>query len=265
MSITIKYRDEVKKFSSSSKIRDKICSHFNIGTGRLLLKDESDRYDVVIDDHLPSGVYLLEVKAEAKDIKLRKKAYPWLHPALEIRAKSPMGHGLFSTQFLPAGTVIWREVKEAQDYLFYTREETLSWPKEEREDWEAHAYMVDEETWSGERVKKGTPLSERNRDDFTNHSCDPSTWMDTDDRVIARLDIPQNGEITYDYCTSECEKSCHVNKWKCLCGAKDCRGELTGNEWMNPKIQEKYEGHWANYLQVRINNMREKAKSNKVA
>jgi len=253
--ITVQYGDEVEKFSllgKGSSLRSQLQAKFKLQDKGLILTDEKDKYDVVIDNNLPGGSYRLEVK----DAKKSTRKFPWLHPALVVRPKNSMLYGLYSTAFLPAGTVIWQEVPEAQDYLFYTKEETKSWPKEEREDWEDHCFQVDESTHSGERVKRGTPLAERNRDDFTNHSCDPSTWILTDEQVVARRDINIGDEITYDYCTTESENSTHVNKWKCLCGAKDCRGMLTGKEYLDPVLQKKYDGHWGTYLQQRIDAIR---------
>jgi len=193
------------------------------------------------------------------------KAYPWVHPAFEVRSKSCGGHGLYSTKFIPSGTLVWEEIGEAQTWLWHTVDEVETWSKEEREDWEIHNFQVDENTFSGDRVKAGTPLSERNRDDFTNHSCDPTIWLVTDAKMIARRDINIDDEITYDYCTTESENSRHVaQKWKCNCGAKDCRGGLTGKEYADPILQKKYEGHWSDYLQLRIEAM-EKEKEKEIA
>ena len=46
----------------------------------------------------------------------------------------------------------------------------------------------------------GTPAGRAaTKDEFINHSCDPSLWLENDLTLIARRAIPCGGELTVDY------------------------------------------------------------------
>jgi hypothetical protein len=60
---------------------------------------------------------------------------------------------------------------------------------------------------------------------YINHSCDPNTyvtWIGGERFVVARRKIPQNEEITYDYCIDGGGDTV----WECHCGSPICRGTL---------------------------------------
>ena len=39
---------------------------------------------------------------------------------------------------------------------------------------------------------------------------------------------------------------------KCNCGADNCRGVITGQDWKNEELQKKYHGYFAWHLQRKI-------------
>jgi hypothetical protein len=45
--------------------------------------------------------------------------------------------------------------------------------------------------------------------------------------MTATRDIAAGDEITFDYCTS----NDWPQDWACACGAPQCRGRITGQEW----------------------------------
>jgi len=208
-----------------------------------------------------------EEKTDRPEKKERKKnCFPWMHPAIVVRDKPGFGKGLFATEFIKEGTVVWRDSEDSMAALRYSNEELATWPKEEYDDWEIHAYQVDEWLFSGTRVPKGEePI--RDNSEYKNHCCDPTTWHQIDDDTVmtARKDINIGDDVTYDYCTTESENSKHVAKgWKCICGAKECRGKLTGVEYTDPILQKRYERRWAGYIQAKIDKLKaaEKASQN---
>jgi len=188
-----------------------------------------------------------------------------MHPSIGVRDKPGMGKGLIATEFIPEGTVVWRDSEEAMNALRYTEEELATWPKEEYDDWEIHAYQVDEVLFSGTRIRKGEePI--RDNSEYQNHSCDPNTWHQIDDDTVmtARRDIHPGDDVTYDYCTTETENSKHVAKgWKCLCGTQVCRGRLTGVEYKDLELQKRYEHRWAAYIQAKIDKVNAEAEREK--
>ena len=60
-------------------------------------------------------------------------------------------------------------------------------------------------------------------------------WFERDDRVPNRIRAEYRSE-------EEC----------CYCGKPTCRGVVTGSDWREPALQEKYAGWFSPYLARRI-------------
>ena len=56
-------------------------------------------------------------------------------------------------------------------------------------------------------------------------------------------------ELTNDYATSTGDPGFTM---PCRCGATECRGTVTGEDWRLPQLQERYGGHWVPVLLARI-------------
>jgi uncharacterized protein len=84
-----------------------------------------------------------------------------------------------------------------------------------------------------------------------NHSCDPNAWMNDAYTICARRDIGPGEEITADYALWESDES-HVSSWFCNCGSPRCRGRITGVDWKEPGLRERYRGHFSPLLNKRI-------------
>lgn len=89
--------------------------------------------------------------------------------------------------------------------------------------------------------------------DKFNHSCDPNAWIEGHIAIVARRDIAVGEHICFDYAT--CDGSPY-DEFTCLCGAENCRGKITGDDWRNPDLQTRYAGHFMPYLQRRIDKIR---------
>lgn len=60
---------------------------------------------------------------------------------------------------------------------------------------------------------------------YINHSCDPNTFVKTQNgrrAVLALRDIAPGEEITYDHCIN----GSGATVWTCHCGARSCRQEI---------------------------------------
>jgi hypothetical protein len=84
---------------------------------------------------------------------------------------------------------------------------------------------------------------------FANHSCDPSLWHDGAYEVRARRDIAAGEELTIDYGTNSGAPGFTMT---CLCGAPNCRGWVTSEDWRLPDLQRRYGRHWVPALVDRI-------------
>lgn len=85
--------------------------------------------------------------------------------------------------------------------------------------------------------------------DFINHSCDPNAGLSGQISLVALRCILPGEEVTIDY--AMCDGSPY-DEFPCSCGAATCRGRVTGNDWRNPALWERYSGHFSPYLQRRI-------------
>ena len=156
----------------------------------------------------------------------------WFDPRLEVAQSEIDGRGLFVTDDVEVG-------------------ETLMI-------WGGTSYTV-EQLVAGE-VPAGVSYSEVDdgvllagpadgADYFLNHSCDPNVWMGDDLAVIARRPIAAGTEVTIDYALVEGAAGYRLDC--CKCGAMECRGIVTGEDWRLPELRQRYRGHFLPFLERR--------------
>jgi hypothetical protein len=85
--------------------------------------------------------------------------------------------------------------------------------------------------------------------DWVNHSCAPNAGLQGQVVLVAMRDIRAGEEITFDYAMSD---GSAYDEFECGCGARTCRGHMTGADWSLPELQERYAGYFSPYLQRRI-------------
>lgn len=84
---------------------------------------------------------------------------------------------------------------------------------------------------------------------YMNHSCDPNVGSLPDIyRGVAMRDIEPGEEITYDYAMTDSGDY----DMECFCGKPNCRGRVTGADWMRPELQERYRGYFQKNIQAKI-------------
>jgi SET domain-containing protein len=158
----------------------------------------------------------------------------WIHPNIEIKVSELGGKGMFATSPIGLGekVLVWGGVyvnkQEAQGAV-QEGKLVLQW---------------DDDLFS---------VEDRGEDDayFINHSCDPNVWMSDAFTLVARRDISTGEELTADYALWEARED-YVSSWDCHCGAKNCRGKVTGTDWMLQELQISYSGHFSPLLNKRI-------------
>lgn len=82
-----------------------------------------------------------------------------------------------------------------------------------------------------------------------NHRCDPNVGVRGQISFVAMRDIAPDTELTIDYAMIDGDPTL---KMQCSCGAPECRGLITGDDWRRPDLQRKYRGYFSRYLQDRI-------------
>lgn len=102
------------------------------------------------------------------------------------------------------------------------------------------------------QVEEGLYLASFSADeppDFINHSCEPNAGLDGQIALVALHRIHPGEEVTIDY--AMCDGSPY-DEFECACGSAICRGRVTGEDWRNPELWERYAGHFSPYLERRI-------------
>ena len=83
---------------------------------------------------------------------------------------------------------------------------------------------------------------------FSNHSCDPNIGVQGQIVFVALRQIASGEELTHDWATTDDDDY----SMACRCGAKACRGTITGKDWQRQDLQRKYRGFFSWYLQRKI-------------
>ncbi|MEQ1717260.1 MAG: SET domain-containing protein-lysine N-methyltransferase [Hyphomicrobium sp.] len=92
-------------------------------------------------------------------------------------------------------------------------------------------------------------LTDREPPDYVNHSCDPNAGLSGQIALVAMRDIQAGEEISYDYAMSD---GSSYDEFDCGCGAADCRGRVSGDDWKRAELWQRYAGYFSPYLQRRI-------------
>lgn len=84
---------------------------------------------------------------------------------------------------------------------------------------------------------------------YINHTCNPNVGLKGQLVTVAMRDIEPGEELTGDYCIAY---SNDFFEFPCECGATECRGRVTSDDWKNPILQQRYAGYFCQYLQDKI-------------
>ncbi len=171
----------------------------------------------------------------------RYLSYSWISSKVVLKQSSIEGSGLFAKNFIKEG-----EVVEIFGGKIFTAEE------------EAQGKMREH---TGIMINNGLYLglpnesAEKSIDEFTNHSCEPSCWLNDEVTLIARHDIYPGEEITMDYGTWFVEEG-YTEITNCSCGSKLCRHNITGDDWKRKDLQERYKRHFSPFINNKIEKLK---------
>jgi hypothetical protein len=132
-----------------------------------------------------------------------------------------------------------------------TRKEEEALPEEFRD----HGVQIAEDfvlTW--------TEASSTEIDGYFNHSCSPNTGYKGQIMLVAMKQINSDEEVTFDYGMVVFQsRNAKRYRIECQCGAKNCRGIITDNDWKIPELQKRYDGYFQWYLQDKIDRIKKRA------
>ena len=167
----------------------------------------------------------------------------WVHPNVALGASRIEGTGLFTTEPIPAGTLVIRlggrlvSTAELNDLIASA-------------DADSEAAYIDSTTVDDDAhlvLPPGTLAH------FANHSCDPNLWLNGPYEVVARRDVAAGDELTIDYGTISGAPGFRMN---CACGSPRCRGAVSSDDYAIAVLQDRYRGHWVPALERRVNRAR---------
>jgi len=140
-----------------------------------------------------------------------------IHPNTERRfINETVGHGVFATQLIPRGTVVW--TLSHLDTRF-TAAEVAAMPSDFYPFMAIYPYID----------HNGDFILGCDIDIYCNHSCDPSLHnIGGTNTAIAIRDILPGEEITYDYATNNILLDLHP----CDCKSKNCRETISSSDML---------------------------------
>jgi hypothetical protein len=89
--------------------------------------------------------------------------------------------------------------------------------------------------------------------DYFNHSCNPNVGLSGQIALVAMRDIAPGEHVCFDYAMSDCND---YDEFDCRCGAPNCRGRVTANDWKLRELQERYAGYFAPHIERQIKKLR---------
>lgn len=161
----------------------------------------------------------------------------FLSPKVVLRPSPLAGKGLFAVELIMRGELVLMYSTEKGEFV--PTERALAFASEAFD----YGIQVDDDLFLS-----AMDMSELEDAEFVNHSCEPNCGIDGSVRLVAMRDIMAGEEITFDYAMSESAGY----RMACACGAPSCRKVVTGEDWKRPELQERYRGHFSEYLKRRM-------------
>lgn len=84
---------------------------------------------------------------------------------------------------------------------------------------------------------------------YLNHSCDPNAGLRGEITFIAMRDINPGEEIVTDYAMIQNNDD---EPMQCNCGTENCRKIITGKDWRDKTLQQKYGKYFSVFLQQKF-------------
>ena len=153
----------------------------------------------------------------------------WLSPLAVSREAGAKGRGIFAVDDIPAGTTVAGFGGNVVD-----RAELDALAEEIR----IHALQIDDDLF----IASDLPFDDA---DFVNHSCDPNCGIIGSVLVVTMRDVAVGEELCFDYAMTDTDD---YDEFTCSCGTALCRGTITGADWKEPELRDRYRGWRSAYI-----------------
>ena len=156
----------------------------------------------------------------------------WLSPLAVTRSAGPKGKGIFAREAIAAGTtiagfgghVVDRAELDALD-----------------EDIRIHALQIDDDLF----IASVPPFDDA---DFVNHSCEPNCGIVGSVLLVTMRDVEAGEELCFDYAMTDSDD---YDEFDCSCGTPRCRRVVSGADWKDPELRDRYRGWCSAYIERR--------------
>ena len=90
--------------------------------------------------------------------------------------------------------------------------------------------------------------------DYVNHSCDPNCGIVGSVLLVTMRDVEAGEELCFDYAMTDSDD---YDEFDVLVRHRDrCRGVVTGADWKEPELRDRYAGWYSTYLERRLRSRR---------
>lgn len=161
---------------------------------------------------------------------------PWFCLGLTISSSNIHEQGVFTTQYLPLGTLIMR----LGGYLYHVSQR------------QSQDITPSTTTPLSEEVILAEPYcGHKDISDYLNHSCNPNIGFQDAISLIAIRDIQAGEELLIDYAYWECDATWKL-KTICNCGNPNCRKAVTGEDWKLTSPSDSLFRYFSPFMKRRI-------------
>jgi hypothetical protein len=160
----------------------------------------------------------------------------WFSAKVEKRASAIHGRGLFARAAIAAGEVVAVKGGAIMDRG-------------------AFLLVRDQVSPAEIQIEDGLYIAPRRAEEVEasilclNHSCRPNVGVRGQITFVAMRDIPPGAELTIDYAMIDGDPA---ERMACACGARECRGTVTGDDWRLPELQRRYASYFSRYISDRF-------------
>lgn len=161
----------------------------------------------------------------------------WIHHSLQIVETPDCGYGVVARDPIAAGTLV---------VMFGGIVTTTAQFEVLPEHLQHFPFQVADDLFLGPRDESDIGVGER-----INHSCDPSVGFSGAIALVALRDIKKGEPITLDYATCVASND-DAFTLRCRCGASNCRGTITGQDWKLPDVQDRLLPYYQPFIQAKI-------------
>jgi hypothetical protein len=168
------------------------------------------------------------------DLSVGTRLNSYVSPKAEIRTSPVRGRGLFATGEFRFGEVVY----VMGGYVFTRQSSEVSGPGSL---FQRNEIQIADNLFIG-------AVHPDDRMIASNHSCDPNIAVQGQIIFLALREIATGEELTHDWATTDDA----VYAIECRCGSAGCRRTVTGKDWRQKDLQQKYRGLFSWYLEQKI-------------